>query len=282
MRYRHLRFPGGKYKAVTFSYDDGVKQDIRLSEVLCKYGLKCSFNLNSAYIGGQNRLTADDIREHLINKGHEITVHGEYHKAPGCVTAIEGIKDVLNCRLALEKEFGLIVRGMAYPDSGIRRMENGTNYEKIKNYLTDLGIVYARTLGGDNDTFRLPDDWHAWMPSAHHNNPHIFEMIDKFVGLQKETYFPNAYPRLMYIWGHSYEFDNNNNWDRLEEICQKLSGNDDIWYATNIEIYDYVKAYEALIFSADGSTVYNPTLKEIWFEADLVTYKIASGETIKI
>lgn len=282
MRYRNLRFPGGKLKALTFSYDDGVKQDIKLSETLCRYGLKGSFNLNSAYIGHENRLSVEDISEHIIAKGHEITVHGEHHKAPGCVTAIEGIKDVLNCRLCLEKEFGIMVRGMAYPDSGIRHMENGANYQTIKNYLTDLGIVYARTLAGDNDIFRLPDDWHAWMPSAHHNNPKIFEMIDKFVSIKEDWYGPNRYPRLMYIWGHSYEFDNDKNWDRLEEICQKLANKEDIWYATNIEIYDYVTAYNSLIFSADGQTVYNPTLQEIWFEADSKTYVIASGETIKI
>lgn len=33
-------------KAVTFSYDDGVTQDIRLVEILNRYGLKATFNLN--------------------------------------------------------------------------------------------------------------------------------------------------------------------------------------------------------------------------------------------
>ena len=36
-----------KLKAVTFSYDDGTTQDIRLIELLNKYGLKSTFNLNS-------------------------------------------------------------------------------------------------------------------------------------------------------------------------------------------------------------------------------------------
>ena len=47
MRYRFLRFPEGKLKAVTFSYDDGVIQDIRFSEMLNKYSMKCTFNLNT-------------------------------------------------------------------------------------------------------------------------------------------------------------------------------------------------------------------------------------------
>lgn len=35
---RFLRFPGGKAKALTFSYDDGVEQDIRLIEIFRKHG----------------------------------------------------------------------------------------------------------------------------------------------------------------------------------------------------------------------------------------------------
>ena len=36
----------GKMKAVTLSYDDGVAQDIRLIELLDRYGLRATFNLN--------------------------------------------------------------------------------------------------------------------------------------------------------------------------------------------------------------------------------------------
>lgn len=39
----------GKKKAVTFSFDDGVTQDIRLIEIFNKYGLKGTFNLNSGF-----------------------------------------------------------------------------------------------------------------------------------------------------------------------------------------------------------------------------------------
>jgi len=41
----------GKLKAVTFSYDDGVMQDVRLIELLDKYNLKATFNLNSGNFG---------------------------------------------------------------------------------------------------------------------------------------------------------------------------------------------------------------------------------------
>ena len=66
----------------------------------------------------------------------------------------------------------------------------------------------------------------------------------------------------------------------IEEICQKLSGKDDIWYATNIEIHDYVEAYRQLRYSADESIIYNPTLIDIWLDIDKKPYLVKSGQTI--
>jgi hypothetical protein len=42
-----MRLKDGKDKVVTLSYDDGVVQDIRLSETAKKYGLKITFNINT-------------------------------------------------------------------------------------------------------------------------------------------------------------------------------------------------------------------------------------------
>jgi signal transduction histidine kinase len=66
-RYTFLRFPEGKMKAVTFSYDDGVGQDIRLVALLDKYGLKGTFNINTLMLGlsygSRRRLSADEVKE---------------------------------------------------------------------------------------------------------------------------------------------------------------------------------------------------------------------------
>ena len=283
MRYRFLRFPGGLSKAVTLSYDDGCKDDIRFSETICAHGLKCTFNINSGFIAekeGDWHLTREQIKKYLIDTGNEIAVHGKNHRALGKVTPVDGIRDVLDCRTELENDFGMIIRGMAYPDSGITRFENGADYADIKHYLKDLGIVYSRTLGGDNDSFALPTDWHAWMPTAHHTNPELFGYIDKFLNEPMSSYDAAQTPRLFYLWGHSFEFENNKNWDLLDKICSALSNKPDVWYATNIEIYDYVSAYRSLVFSADGSMVYNPTLLDIWFTEDGKPYIIKSGETL--
>ncbi len=286
-RYQFMRFPDGRLKAVTFSYDDGVRQDIRLADIFCKYGMKGTFNLNSSFMGADKnskKMTVGEIKEHILDRGHEVATHGASHRAPLKQRPIEAIRDTLNCRLELEEMFDCIIRGMAYPDSGIRVYTTGSvHYPELREYLSALDIAYSRTLGGDNDRFELPEDFLAWMPTAHHDNPHIMEYIDKFLAFHDESVISaNIMPKLFYIWGHSYEFDGKDNWDRIEEICERLGGHEDIWYATNIEIYDYVKAYESLVYSADASRVYNPSLMSVWLWADGKIHEIKSGETVKL
>lgn len=283
MRYRFLRYPGGRAKAVTLSYDDGCQDDIRFSDIISEYGLKCTFNLNCLKLKSDN-LSDEQIRTHFIGRGHEIAVHGALHRAAGAMRPIEGIREVLDCRLELEERFDMIIRGMAYPDTGITLFSNTATYVKIKEYLTELDIVYARTLGKDNDSFQLPYNWHAWMPTVHHKSPKLMEYVGEFINLDLSANITHSQraPRLFYMWGHSYEFKRDNNWELLYDFCEKISDNDDIWYATNIEIYEYVKAYNSLIYSADGRKIYNPTLFEIWFDIDGKMYKINPGETVNI
>jgi hypothetical protein len=90
----------------------------------------------------------------------------------------------------------------------------------------------------------------------------------------------NEAPQLFYLWGHSFELEKDNNWDRIEEISAKISGKDDIWYANNIDIYNYVKAYESLVFSADMTKVYNPSAIEVFFILNGRSYSIKPAQTI--
>ena len=107
------------------------------------------------------------------------------------------------------------------------------------------------------------------------------ELAEKFVESKSKR------SELFYLWGHSYEFEEQDNWNVIEEFAEYIGGRDDIWYATNIEIYDYIDAYNKLIFSADAHTVYNPTVKTIYFvsgnrSSDFVEYSIAPDQTIRI
>lgn len=284
MYYRFLRYPQGLSKAATFSYDDGNPADKKLSDIFSARGMKCTFNLCGARAGeGYEALTDEEIKSYFLSRGHEVAVHGEWHKALGIISPIAGIRDVLNCRIELEKRLGRIIRGMAYADCGIRRFTDTTSYENIKRYLTDLGICYSRTLGKVNEALDLPDDFHAWMPTAHHDNPAVDELLDEFLKVEPEKAYDSArYSRLFFIWGHSFEFVQKNNWSRIEEICDKLAEAGNIWFATNMEIYEYTEAYNRLVFSAEEDMVYNPSLIPVWFEYGKKLFKVESGETLKI
>lgn len=284
MIYNYPRFPGGKTKAVTLSYDDGTVHDIRFAEILNAYGLKCTFNLVGYRVATEECLTHAFIRENILGKGHEIANHGYFHRAMDTLRPIEAIRDTLDSRLTLEKTFGIIVRGMAFPDRTVNRHQKPELYKAVKSYLEDLDIAYVRCSGGiENDTFMLPEDFHNWEVTAHHNNPRLMEYADKFLEIDVDAqYRSRRMPRVFFMYGHSFEFDRDQNWDYLEAVCQKLAGREEIWYATNMEIYNYIHAYQSLIYSADGLLVYNPTLYEIWFDVDGILYHIKPGETITL
>ena len=286
-RYRHLRFPGGLAKAVTFSYDDGPVQDMRLADLFTRHGLKATFNLIGREFRTElgNGMSDEQVCEHILGAGHEVATHGLWHRAPGMLRPIEGIRDSLDCRLELESRFGRIIRGMAYPDTGINHYENEATYESIRQYLKDLDIAYARRAHFEvYDDFALPRDFYCWNPTAHHNCPQLDELMERFVACDPNTEsgIRTRAPKLFYVWGHSYEFDLKNNWDRAESMCRTLSGHANIWYATNIEICDYVGAYNLLRYSADGSMIENPTCTDVWLDWDGTAFCVPAGKAVRI
>ncbi len=268
-----FRFPGFKLNACTLSYDDGVKHDIRLIEIMRKYGLKGTFNLNSHYITGEynNKMSADEIKE-LYGDDTEIALHGECHLSLSKVTPALAMRDVIADREKLEGAFGRIVRGMAYA--------NGSFDDNVVAMLRDAGVVYARTTRA-TESFDLPTEWLTLHPTCHHNHPRLFELVDEFFAPQRE-YFWSKKPRLFYLWGHSYEFNNDNNWELIEEFGKKMAEHDDVWHATNMEIYKYVKAFGELVFSLDISMVENPTATDIYITAKGKDVLVRAGECVKI
>ena len=225
----------GKMKAITFSYDDCTTQDIRLVELFNKYGIKATFNVNSELLGtpneltrkgvkvGHNKLKADEIAE--VYKGHEVAVHTLTHPY---LQSIEDdneiIRQIEEDRKNLEKLVGYEISGMAYPN-------NGDNAERVSKIIKEkTAIKYARTT---NDTlnFDLQDNLYIFNPTVHHDDyENLFRLGEEFIKLQPET------PKLFYIWGHSFEFDIFNDWDKFEDFLKLISGREDIFYGTNKEV----------------------------------------------
>ena len=226
----------GLKKAVTFSYDDGVTQDIRLIELLNKYGLKCTFNLNSELLG-QNRMLIrkeqrishykvhpSDVRE--IYAGHEVAVHTLTHPNLTQLPEEEIIRQVECDRKTLSDLAGYEVIGMAYPCGGVN------NDDRVAQVLREkTGVQYSRTIT-TTDSFAPQENLYRFNPSVYHLDfDQMMALGEKFLSLRADT------PQVFYIWGHSYEMDyDSENWVRLEAFFRLISGREDIFYGTNREV----------------------------------------------
>ena len=226
----------GKKKAVTFSYDDGTTQDIRLIELLNKYGLKSTFNINSGLLGTDKMLSRDGMRiSHYkiaphrlkeVYEGHEIAVHTLTHPKLINCSDDEVARQVEEDRLALEAMVGYKIRGMAYPAGSIFVDER---VERVVKERT--AMEYAR--GTDcSGSFEIPAYLYHFKPTVYHLDfDEMMRLGHEFIDMKPDT------PKLFYIWGHTFEMDYDSlNWHRLEEFFRLISGRDDIFYGTNTEV----------------------------------------------
>ena len=178
MKHSHIymRFPEGRYKALTFSFDDGSDQDRWLCELMVSHGMKATFNVNMGLLPDsenfdfssldetifpgkqyQHRLTADGIRRTFEGTGMELATHGYLHAE---LTRLEDdalVYEIIRDREALEKITGAPVRGHAYAQ--------GSYNDRVCEVLPRAGIVYARTVNFTGG-FSLPQDFMRWHPTC--------------------------------------------------------------------------------------------------------------------
>lgn len=224
----------GKMKALTFSFDDGVTQDIRLIEILNAYGLKGTFNINSSLLGlpgrlvrNQHEVSHDKIppdRLTDIYNGHEIAVHSLTHPDLSVLSDETVVYQVESDRQKLSSLAGYEVVGMAYPNR-----YPGERAEDLIRRRT--GVRYARTTVSTH-SFDLQERYHRFDPTVYYIDvDKMFSLAEAFLTLEPST------PQLFYIWGHSYELDAEYiSWKRFEEFCRMMSGKKDIFYGTNKEV----------------------------------------------
>lgn len=228
-----MRTFNGKLKAVTFSFDDGVTQDRRLAALFNRYGLKATFNLNSGLFGatGISRKGIQSTTHNLIEageaaalyRGHEIAAHALTHPNLTGLDDAEVVRQVEEDRRALAALCGQDVVGFAYP--------YGAEDDRIVRLICrHTGVRYARTVRSTG-AFGLPGEPLRLDPTVHATDYDRLDALgEAFLSMAPEE------PQLFYIWGHSYEFDfENDGWARFERFCAAIAGRDDIAYCTNRE-----------------------------------------------
>ena len=120
-----LLFPGGKCKALTLSYDDGVRQDRRLVEILNRYGLTATFNISFGLFGVEERGVSSDPNVDVskleqqealaLYAGHEIAGHCLRHANLTGLGAPAAMYEILEDKKQLEHLAGRPLRSFAYP-----------------------------------------------------------------------------------------------------------------------------------------------------------------------
>lgn len=227
----------GKNKAITFSYDDGVTQDIRLINIFNKYNLKATFNINSELLGKEGELliegfninhtknNPEDVKH--IYEGHEVAVHTLTHPNLIVKDDDEILRQVEQDRLNLSELVGYEVRGMAYPCGAPNCNDHVAEVIKSKTC-----IEYARTVDVTK-SFEPYNDLYQYKGTLYHHEDWdcLFKMGKEFLELKTDT------PKVFYIWGHSYEFDiYPERWKQFEEFCEMISNRQDVFYGTNLEV----------------------------------------------
>lgn len=263
MKISYRYYPFGKTRALTMSYDDGQIHDRRLVDIFNRYGIKGTFHLNAGTLDTSGFLKADEVRS--LFAGHEISAHSYSHPFLTKLPREEVAREIWKDRKRLELLAEYPVRGMSYPF--------GDYNETLVQTLPALGIEYSRTVQEHGD-FTLPEQFLTWCPTCHHEQC-LMERC-------REFHAPNPWDRmpLFYVWGHSYEFDRNNNWALIEEFCKIAGADESTWFATNIEILDYLNALRGLKYSVECDRVFNPSAIPVWIDVQGNPVRIEPGKII--
>ena len=228
----YVRFPQGRVKALTFSYDDDVVFDKRLVEILDSHGMKGTFNLNSGCFRpegdpGKRMISEAEAKELFANGRHEIAVHTLTH--PNLVQLKdddEVVRQINQDRDNLERISGQKIVGMAYPCGGINNDERVGNL--IKRFTE---IKYSRTITSSY-TCDIQTDLIHFNPTVHHSDTKLPEIFEKFMNLNNDKL------QILYIWGHAFELDRGTSmsWSQFDDLCRMLSNRKDVYYGTNREV----------------------------------------------
>lgn len=267
MKQYYLCYPGGKFKALTMSYDDGRTEDRRLVEIFNRWGLKGTFHLNGGRFpdtggdkAGADRVPMSEVAD--LYQGHEVACHTLTHPTIERCPLPQVAQEILEDRKVLESLTQYPVQGLSYP--------NGSFTQEIIDLLPALGIEYSRVVGSHHH-YGLPQDWYRWQATCHHNHD-LLKHGAEFIGLEKKQYL-----YLMYVWGHSFEFSRDDNWALMESFAEQVGQREDIWYCTNLEFKRYMDAGRQLIYTVDGSQVLNLSQLPVWIAVDGEIIQLNSG-----
>ena len=259
-------YPLGKSKAFNVTYDDGVLQDVRFVELLNKYNLKGTFNLNSGLMENEfewthesglvvKRLPSEKVVS--LYDGHEIASHTLTHPFMDDKSEDEILFELKEDKKNLENLFKREIKGFAVPFDYYSDL--------IEDCTKNCGFEYAR-ISEESLSFKPQSDYHRWKATVFHLDNSLEKLTNDFICTEEEL-------ALFQIVGHSYDLDTENMWDKIENIFKEISSQDTILPMTTIEIIDYLKAMEKAEIT--NNCIENHSKQPLWF---LVNDKVCKIE----
>ena len=187
------------------SWDDGKIEDLRLVELLLKYNIPATFYLQNVGL----ELSLKQIRE--ISKNFTIGAHTISHPEDlKKVPYLQLVDEIEYNKKWLEDITGKEINTFAYP--------GGRYNEKTIEILKMLKFKEARTTLVLNieqpiNKFRIAPTIHVKKIRKEYNK-------EKWLDVAKKLYIEalNKDNGYFHLWGHSYEINQENLWDELEEF----------------------------------------------------------------
>jgi peptidoglycan/xylan/chitin deacetylase (PgdA/CDA1 family) len=234
---------------VTTSWDDGDVLDLRVAELLEKYGLTGTFYITETY--REKRLSEAEIRK--ISEGHEIGAHTLTHPNLKKISSEEKRREIAGGKAWLEQIIGKNVDMFCYPsgrydeEAAMIAKESGFRGARTTHMASvDTGSAYEMltTLSVYPMPFRKKGPnafyWRRLLEPLVQRGPSFQKLgvspwaMRSFEALGKAA-FDIAKERdgVFHLWGHSWEVEQYDLWDELEAVFAYVGNRSDCIYVTN-------------------------------------------------
>jgi peptidoglycan-N-acetylglucosamine deacetylase len=240
-----------KKKIITTSWDDGHPLDIKLSKLLLKYNIPGTF-----YVPIKNNenptMTNDEIKE--LSKKFEIGGHTINHTILTEIDESDLQMELQKSKIILEKLLDFSIISFCYP--------RGKFNNNIKKNVKDAGYMGARTTElfsiDSKDPFELDTTIQAvnrkirskikqtiYSEKKMMKNLILHKTILKNwdeIALESLNYVLE-HGGIWHLWGHSWEIENNEDWEKLENLLKivQIKGKEqNAEFLTNGEIFRFL------------------------------------------
>ena len=223
---------------VTTSWDDGHQLDLRLAQLLQDAGLKGTFYISPSNreLPERDRLNSQQVSD--LSNAFEIGAHTLTHPRLPKLSLVDARREIAGSKAALEEITGKEIATFCYPGGAY----TAAHVQMVK----DAGYRYARTVGryafAVHNPYEAPTTLHAYkhwsdladMASFAGFRPLKFMRYLQWDELAKAMFDHTAKVGGVYhLWGHSWEIDQHDDWERLAGVFSYIAGRPEVSYAVN-------------------------------------------------